>query len=209
MAELTLPIEPRVPGHPNRDRREGYVPAVVYAHGQPAEAVRVPEKRLREVFGAGGEHHVIRLVEEGGPARAAIVKEVQRDPVHGKVLHVDFQAVSLTERIRAEVPVVVVGEEALEKAGWILQHQLHAVEVECLPGDLPDHIEVDVSGRHPGEAVHVRDMAVPPGVTVLEDEDAVVAAVLAPRTAEEPEEGGEAPEEGEARTDAEKPGDGD
>lgn len=205
MAELTLPIEPRTPGHPNRDRREGYVPAVVYAHGQPAESIRVPEKRLREVFGTGGEHHVIRLVPEGGPARTAIVKEVQRDPVQGKVLHVDFQAVSLTEQIRAQVPVVIVGEEQIEKAGWIVQHQLHAFEVECLPADLPEAIQVDVSGHHPGEAVHVKDVAVPAGVTVLEDEDAVVVAVVAPRAAELPEEGEEAPAEGEAEAGAGEP----
>lgn len=194
MAEWALTIEPREPGRPRRDRAAGYVPAVVYGRGRESEAVRIAEKALRDFLAAGGHHHVVTLRRPGdGQALAAVVKEIQRDPVRGRVLHVDFQAVSQDTRIRARVPVVVHGEEQVEKAGAVVQHQLHELEIECLPADLPERIDVDVRGLAPGESVHVRDLVPPKGVEILEDEDAVVASVVIPRAVEaalKAEEGG-------------------
>lgn len=185
MAEHALTIEPREPGRPGRDRAAGYVPGVVYGQGRESEAVRVAEKELREFLLAGGHHHVVTLREAGdGRTLAAVVKEIQHDPVRGRVLHVDFQAVSLHTRIRARVPLVVHGEAQVEKAGAVVQHQLRELEVECLPADLPEQIDVDVRRLAPGEAVHVRDLTPPPGVAILEDEDAVVASVVIPRAVE-------------------------
>lgn len=200
MAEHALKVEPREPGRPGRERRAGYVPAVVYGRGRASEAIRVAEKDLREFLAAGGHHHVVTLTAPGG-SFAAVVKEIQHDPVRGRVLHVDFQAVSLDTRIRARVPVVIHGEAQVEKAGAVVQHQLHELEVECLPADLPEEIDVDVRALAPGEAVHVRDLTPPPGVEILEDEDAVVASVVIPRAVEAALKAdvGEAGEEGQSQ----------
>lgn len=186
MAEFSLTVEPRPAGRPRRDRAEGYVPGVVYGRGQEPESVRVREKDLREFLAAGGHRHVVQLTRAGSRAkpRAAVVKELQRDPVRGRVLHVDFLTVSLDTRIRARVPIVVHGEEQAKKTGGVVQHQMHEIEVECLPGDLPESISVDVSRLRPGDAVHVRDLRAPEGVTLMEDGDAMVASVVIPRAVE-------------------------
>lgn len=182
--EFALAAAPRTPGHPRRDRREGYVPAVVYGHGVPSRAVRVEARALDTLLHRGGAHHLVRLTLQGEPEpRTVVIKEIQRHPVTRQVRHVDFQAVAAHERIHAEVPLRLRGEEQVAKTGGLLQVLLHTLRVSCLPADLPDHIEVAVGDLTIGQTVTVGDLTVPAGVTLEHDPGEAVAHVLAPRTA--------------------------
>jgi large subunit ribosomal protein L25 len=190
-APYVLSAEPRQAGHPNRDRAQGFVPGIVYGHGITPLAVRIPVHDLNRFLARGGAHHVGQLTVRGeAQPRTVVVKEVQRHPVSREVLHVDFQAVSAQERIHAEVPLRIVGEDRVAKGGGILQVLLHNLRVACLPADLPDHVDADVSGLSIGHTLTVGDLTPPPGVTVLNDRDEVIVTVLAPRTAEAATEAG-------------------
>jgi large subunit ribosomal protein L25 len=163
---------------------------VVYGHGVPSTPLRVEARALATLLSRGGAHRLVRLAVQGeGAPRTVVIKEVQRHPVSREVRHVDFQAVSASERIHAEVPLRPVGEDEIARAGGVLQVLLHALRVACLPGDLPDHIDVPVAGISVGGGLAVRDLPLPSGVVALHDPDDPVVHVLAPRTG-----GGEAAE---------------
>ncbi|MCL6451548.1 MAG: 50S ribosomal protein L25 [Acetobacteraceae bacterium] len=173
-----------------RLRREGYVPAVLYGHGVPGVALKVDQKELaRVVQSAGGRSVLVRLQVkgEGGPSRTVMLKELQRHPIRGSLVHCDFYQVSLTERVHVPVPVVLVGEEEAKKAGGMVQHQMREVMVECLPTDIPERFTVDVSALGVGHHVSVSQLEVPPGVRLLSPGDEVVVTVLAPKAEEVPE----------------------
>lgn len=110
---------------------------------------------------------------------------MQVHPISGNLLHVDFHRISLKDKVHAFVPVVVIGEEAVEARGGIIQHQIRQVEVECLPTDIPERVTVDISTLNVGDHINVSDLKFPANVTPLEDGDAVVLTIVAPRHAEE------------------------
>jgi large subunit ribosomal protein L25 len=180
-----LRSEPRAAGHPNRDRRAGYVPAVMYGHRVEPRSLRVEAREFAALLSRGGAHHLVTLSLEGEETpQTVVIKEIQRHPVSREVVHVDFQAVTAAERIHAEAPLRLVGEDAVTKAGGILQVLLHALRISCLPQDLPEHIEVDIAALRPGDTLTVAGVAVPRGIGVLHDSDEVVCSVLAPRVTE-------------------------
>ena len=202
MAELQLQVKPRtVLGKKVRAMRQvGYVPANIYGHGIPSQAVQVDLLSLTHLLRSAGRNVVVSLEVEGEKGRRPVmVRGLHRRPTTGQVLHVDFYQVSLTEKIRTEVPIVLIGQApaAADLGGTLLQG-LDTVSVEALPTDVPPNIEVDVSllaGFDDG--VYVRDLAVDSArVQVLSDPDLVVAKVAAPRVAEVEEAAAEAaPEE--------------
>jgi large subunit ribosomal protein L25 len=115
-----------------------------------------------------------------------MIQEIQRDPLQPEIVHVDFHAVSATEKLTAEVPIETVGEPVgVKTGGGLLEHILRSIEVECLPGDLPERIEVDVSNLDIGDSVHVKDLKLPSGVEALVDEDLTVLSVSEARVEEE------------------------
>ncbi|MBC7250653.1 MAG: 50S ribosomal protein L25 [Anaerolineae bacterium] len=120
----------------------------------------------------------------------ALAREIQRDAITGNPLHVDFYEVSMTEKIRVEVPIVLVGESpAVERGDGMLLHMLDSIEIECLPGDLLNTIQVDVSALDEvDQAIYVRDLKVPPSVTFLSDSDEMIVKVEHARAEEEVEE---------------------
>jgi large subunit ribosomal protein L25 len=119
----------------------------------------------------------------------AMIQEVQHHPIQRQILHVDFHAVSATEKITAEVPIETIGEPiGVKTNGGLLEHNLRDLEVECLPGDLPDRIEVDVTNLDINQSIHVKDLKLPPGVEAVMDGDLTVVAVSAARVEEEPTE---------------------
>lgn len=184
-AAYALHSQPRQPGHPNRDRASGFVPGVMYGHRVAPVALRVEARDLALLLHRGGAHHLVELTVEGvAEPHTVVLKEIQRNPVSRQVVHVDFQAVSAAERIHASVPLRLLGEETVTKAGRILQWLLHSVHVSCLPANLPDHIEVDVSAIAVGHSVTVHDLRVPGAISILNEGDEVILSVLAPRTAE-------------------------
>ena len=175
-------------------RRQGFLPANVYGHGLDSVAVQVSTDDLEHTLKAAVANEVIDLKIAGErAARPVVIQKIQRNPLTSGVLHAEFYQVSLREKMRADVPLVVVGKsEGIDTYNGVLVHALEALHVEALPLDLPSRIEVDITPlAHLEDTIHIRDLVVPEGVSVLMDEDAVVVKVASPRVSGE--EGEEAP----------------
>ena len=204
-----LKAEPRSDvgkGASRRLRRAGKVPAIVYGAHRDPEPIVVDEHELaRQLEHEAFYSHILVLRFDDGREERVVLKDIQRHPWKPRVLHLDFQRVSETEAIRMHVPLHFVGEDVAPgvKQGGLLTHELIEVEVECLPKDLPEYIEVDVSGLGLGEALHLSDLRLPDGVQLVEllrgpEHDVAVVSIHARRGAEEEGEGGgEAAEGGE------------
>ena len=206
-----------------RLRREGFIPGVLYGSGKKPHAICVPERELRRVLtGAGGLHAILDVVLEGQKTtHASILKDYQQDPIRGHISHVDLQEVRLDQPIQASVTVQLIGEPVGVKEGGVLSQVQREVNVEALPMEIPEHIDLDVSAMAIGDSLRIADLAPIEGVTYLDDpEETVLAAVGMPTRVEEPEEvaeegeelaEGEVPEgeqpEGGAEGDAEPSGD--
>jgi len=137
---------------------------------------------------ASGENVLVELEIGGdGQSRTALVQEIQHSPVGGEIRHVDFHAISMDQMIEAEVPLEPVGTAVGVKTfGGLLEQSLRALAIECLPADLPDRITVDVSHLNIGDAIHVREIQLPQGVTPTVQLDLTAFSVLAPMVEEEP-----------------------
>jgi len=179
---FTLKAASREAGHPRRDRALGFVPAVVYGHGLQPLALKVEGHALGTLLAHGGARHLLDLSVEGeAEPRTVVFKEIQRHPVSRHVVHVDFQAVSARERIHAEVPLRFLGEEEVSRSGGVLEIVLHQLRITCLPADLPDHAEVDVSQLAVGRSLAVKDVRMSGSVTALNDPDEILVRVASPR----------------------------
>jgi large subunit ribosomal protein L25 len=194
-------------GGARRLRAEGRVPAILYGpKRRPAQVALSQEEVERKLATLEGSHLIRLLHPDGGDGdlheRMVLVREMQRHPVTGRVLHADFYEVDLTERLTVSVPLRLVGKAEGVVTGGILQPILREVEVECLPTEIPEFIEIDVTPLGIHDAVHVADLVLPVGVTPVGDTTRPVVTVLPPtvdaRPAEEgaPEAGAEAPTEG-------------
>src|SRR6185369_12286045 len=154
-------------GVARRLRVDGRVPGVYYGRGEDSIALTVGLKDLMSVLeSADGSNVIVDLKLSGAAAkdRKALIREIQRDPVAGSILHLDLQHISLTERITVEVPVVLVGTPTgVKDGGGILEHLLREVEVECLPTDIPAKLEIDVSAMQIGDSLHVSDLKLEQG----------------------------------------------
>jgi large subunit ribosomal protein L25 len=195
------------------------LPAVVYGHGIAPRSIMVPEGEFLSVYRAAGASSLLDVAIDGAPIKA-LIKEVRRDPVDGRVLHIDFQAVKMTEKIKAPVPVMVKGEaKAVKEFGAVMVRSLNVVEVECLPQDLPREIAVEVGQLAAiGEMIRVSDLHFAPSVHVLtkpetvvviiekkkEEVEAPVAAAPAPDLTQVKTEGELKREEKAAKAEAEK-----
>ena len=164
------------------------VPAVIYGAKDKPEALQVSRRDINAILShAAGENILVELVIAGDANRLALVQEVQHAPVSGDVLHVDFHAISMDEMIEADVPVEPTGiANGVKNFGGLLEQSLRSLSIECLPRDLPDVISVDVSKLEIGDAIHVRDIPLPSGVTTRMPQDLTAISVLAPTVEEEP-----------------------
>jgi len=161
-------------------RREGLVPAVLYGHETVSIPLQVEERELNRVLAQAGGHRLIALkVGRSRKRQMALARDVQWDVIAGKPIHVDFYAVVMTEKITTEVPLVFVGEApAADQVGAMVLQGLDEVEIECLPGDLIEAIEVDLSGLEEiDQAIYVKDLRLPPTVEILTDTEELVAKV--------------------------------
>ena len=184
-----------------RLRQEGFIPGVLYGSGKTPHAICVPERELRRVLtGAGGLHAILDVVlEDQKTTHASILKDYQQDPIRGHISHVDLQEVRLDRSIQASVTVQLVGEPVGAKEGGVLSQVQREINVEALPMEIPEHIDLDVSGMAIGDTLRLADLAPIEGVTYLDDpEETVLATVTMPTRVEEPEpeveEGEELPE---------------
>ena len=173
-----------------RLRQQGLIPGVLYGQGKAPHAICVPERELRRVFtGAGGLHAILDVVLEGQTTpHHAVLKEYQQDPIRGRLTHVDFHEVRLDRPIQAQVAVQLVGEPAGVKEGGVLSQVNREVNVEALPMEIPEHLELDVSGMAIGDSLRVADLNAIEGVTFLDDAETVLANVTLPTQIVEPEE---------------------
>ncbi len=191
---IRLEVQPREElgsAEARRLRARGLVPGVIYGRGKKADAFAIPERELRRALtGEHGMHAILDVVVDGaGAAHASILKDYQQDPVHGRITHVDLHEVRLDRPIQAQVSVALVVEPVGATAGGVLTQVTREVNVEALPADVPEHLELDVSEMGIGETLRLADLPVPPGVAFLDDpEETVLAAIAQPTRVEEPEE---------------------
>ena len=196
-----------------RLRRNGLIPGVLYGKDTPVP-ISIPERDLRTALtGAGGLNAVLDVVVEGGNTHSSVLKEYQLDKVRGTVTHVDLQEVRLDQPIHATVPLHVTGESVGAKEGGVLTQVLTELNVEALPMEVPASVDFDVSELHLGDSAQLSQVALPAGVTLLDDGETVFVSVTQPtREVEpEPEEGveGEAAAEGEGAEGEEPTAEGD
>lgn len=174
-------------------RAQGLIPAVLYGPAFDALPLQVSWTDLRSVLRGAGGTHVIELNVDG-ETHNALVRQVQRDPIRGDVLHVDFFRVRMDVAIRTEVPVVLVGHsDAIEDAGGVVNHEMTHVLIECLPADLPAEVQVDISGlREVGDNLLASQLPALPGVIYLVEGHEVVVSTSFLEAAETEEELAEA-----------------
>jgi large subunit ribosomal protein L25 len=179
-------------------KAQGLVPGVIYgSQGEPI-TVQVEARALTNVLAhALSEHVLVELeIADGSQStnRLALIQEVQHHPLRPELLHVDFHAVSATEKITSEVPIEAVGDAlGVRTFGGLLEHSLRTLEVECFPQDLPEIVRIDVTNLNIGESLHVRDIPLPSGVESLTPADLTVVSVVASRVGEEVTEAAETP----------------
>jgi len=180
-------------------RESGRVPAVIYGRQAQAQNLEINSKEMEDLI-----HHSISenllvdlaVKDDARPMRLALVQEIQHHPLSGRILHVDFHEIAPDEKVTVNIPVETVGEpEGVKTEGGVLEHVLFAVRARGLAKDLPEVLTVEVSHLKIGEAVHLGEIKVPPGVELIGDKQIPVIAVAAPRTEEE-----EAAEAAEAAT---------
>ena len=188
MAEVVLKGQIRTglgKGAAKKLRYQRMIPAVVYGGSAGPVPVTINPLELAKALGTGAGENVLialSLVGDGERATTVILKELQRDPVRGAPLHADFLEISMKQKIRVQIPLQLVGEPTgvRNKGGFMEQH-LREVTVECLPGEIPDEVRVEVTDLDVGDSVHVRDLTVAEGVRVIDDPSRAVVSVLIPR----------------------------
>ena len=192
MKTLKIKAQPRAQSGTaaaGRLRQQGLLPAIVYGAGKPGRLVQLNAHSFQQALrGHAGEHMLMDLEVEGSGTTKVLIKEIQHHPVTGHIIHADFNEVSMTEKLRVEVPVRLVGEPVgVTQQGGILEHLLRQVAVECLPSDLVESLSLDVSGLSIGDSLTVANIQLDPArYTILTAKDVAVATVAAPRIEEEP-----------------------
>lgn len=197
--------------HVRRLRAEGALPGVVYGHRKEAAPVMLDAAEFRRVFARAGRTHLVDFVLDGARPEKVLIKEVQRHPRFEGAVHVDLYRIDLKEKLQIDVPVSIVGESpAVKRGDGDLLISTHTLRIECLPSDIPESVDVDVSGlENVDDAVRVHDLHFGDGVTVLTGGEDMIVKVQAHRVAEEPVAEAaageaEAPAEGEAEAGTEE-----
>jgi len=189
--DIVIEVERREGTGKNANRRlraAGRVPGIVYGMDRPAVPIQVPPRAIEDVLkGDTGRNTILNLSLRGEDARRSVmIREIQRDPVSESMLHLDFVRVDLAKKLEVSVPVELVGTAVgVKNEGGVMDFIHRQVRIVCLPGDIPDHLRVDVSGLQINQHVSMKDLQVPQGVEVLDDPEAIVAVVAAPRKVEE------------------------
>ena len=167
-------------------RREGFVPAVVYGAEQESINIKIGAKSFNALLhGSASEQILVNLeIEEEGTTKLALIQDVKHNALNGQIVHVDFHAVRENELIHASVPVELIGDCVGVRKGGLLDQQLHTLEIQCFPKDLPERVEGDVSVLDFGEAFHINQLTFPEGVSAVMEGEVVVALVAAPRVAD-------------------------
>jgi large subunit ribosomal protein L25 len=194
---------------PRAMRRAGLIPGVLYGFSFETRALQFEEHNLQQVIRAGGTTRLLDLkIADEAEQEIVLVREIQRDSVTGRLLHIDLYRTIAGQAITATVPLITVGEAPATEEGGVVNQLLDSLDIECLPKDLPDEIIVDLSPlTELDSAILISDLDIPEGVTVLHDHASAVARIVIPRAAVEEEEELEAEElvEGEELEEGEEP----
>lgn len=198
MSEITIKAQRRAlstKSAVNQLRKNGSVPGVFYAKDVDPILLAIPELSLKPIVYTS-ETHIVNLNIDGTEEKKSILKNVQFDPITDRIVHFDLQGISLDQEIEIEVPVAFTGQAKGVKEGGVVQHSIHKLTVLCLPGNIPDHINIDISDLGLNDSVHVGDLKYD-NLKFLQNEDVIIVSVVVPRTAQEPAagEGAEAPAE--------------
>ena len=188
MAEVKLKAikrEDTGKGSARRSRASGRVPAVVYGQGMQPLAIEVDRREFVTALKTDAGMNVLLNIEVDGTSTTALTRELQTDPVRGTLLHADFVQINLKEEVEVEVPVHLVGESPGAKSGGVLEHPLFTLHVRCLPTNVPESIDADISGLEVGDSLRVSELTVSGDFEILNDPEAVVASVAAPITEEQ------------------------
>jgi large subunit ribosomal protein L25 len=181
--------EGRGTGAPRSARREGRIPGILYGHGEESVALSVDASELKKlVHTISIENTIVDLDLGSGEPYKVLIRELQRHPFRDEFVHIDFFHVAMDEKIQVEIPIVLIGTSTgVKNKGGVMDQQLRELEVFCLPGNIPEKIELDVTDLDIGDSIHVSDIQLK-DVEILADLDRSVVAVLAP-TVIEVEEG--------------------
>ncbi len=197
-------------------RAKGLLPANLYGHKVEATVISIDDREFGKLMNTqAGSHVILRLLlDDNTSGPTVMVKEIQRDAIRDNLLHVDFLSVALDEKITTTVPISVVGDSIGIREGGLVQHGLWDLQVEALPTDLPDHIEVDITELNIGDALHARDIQIPDELTLITSLDDIVLSIIPPvvykeevveAVEEEVEEVEEGAVEGEGEGEGEEP----
>uniref|UniRef100_A0A7C6EK19 Large ribosomal subunit protein bL25 n=1 Tax=candidate division WOR-3 bacterium TaxID=2052148 RepID=A0A7C6EK19_UNCW3 len=187
--------EPQKKGDVRRMRMEGKIPGVLYGHKEKSKRIYVLKKEFEKVLETLKKETVtieLKLKEKTYPC---LIKAIQHNPTDGRLLHIDFQHISKKEKIKATIPIHLIGEAPGVKKGGLLDQHLHEVVIRCLPDHLPSHIDVDISNLDIGKTIHLRDIAISNIEFEIKPETPVVS-ILAPKIEKEAPAPAAAPAEG-------------
>jgi large subunit ribosomal protein L25 len=204
MATANLTATPRSEtgkGAARKLRRAEQIPGIVYGHRRAPQPLAIDMRELERLLDQVAAETTVVELRVGDATTRTLIREIQRHPFKREILHIDFQELVAGELVTVDVPVVLVGTPQGVRLGGTLDLVLREITVEVDPGNIPNHINVDVSGLEVNDSVHVRDLQLPAGVTVMDEADATVCVVAPPRVeveapaAEAPVEGAETPTE--------------
>ncbi len=209
MSEITIEVEPRSLTGKNANRRlraAGQIPAVVYGDQLDPVTIQVEERVVARLLrSAAGENTIFLLKLAGSDdSRHAMIRDLQSDSIRGDLIHIDFQRIRMSQKVHVAVPIELVGESVgVKTQSGVLDFSTRQIEIEVLPGDIPDHLAVDISELEIGEHISVGQVELAEGMTLLDDPDRTVVTVSAQRIADEVDETEE--EEGLLEATAEQP----
>jgi large subunit ribosomal protein L25 len=190
MASASLSAQVRTTagkGSARKLRTAGSVPAIIYGHGRAPQSLAINTYALERLLEKVSYRTTVIELDVGGASARTLIREIQRHPFKRHILHVDFQELVAGEKVTVRVPLKFVGTaEGVRTGGGILDHVMHELEISVDPSNIPNHIDVDVTALHIGHSIHVKEITVPEGVEVLDDEDATVCVCSIPKAIEEP-----------------------
>ena len=190
MSEMTIQVEKRErtgKGGSRESRRKGMIPGVVYGGGKDSVPIQLDRKTFVEMMKKSDSENPIFLLKlsDSGQERHAILRDLQRDPVSRMVIHLDFQRIEMTQKVHVTVTVELVGTAVgVKTEGGLVEFTTRELKIECLPGDIPRHIEVDITNLHVGQHIEAGAVALPQGVTLFDDPEKVIVTLGHVRTEE-------------------------
>jgi large subunit ribosomal protein L25 len=178
---MQIEVQPREQTGKNANRRSraaGQIPAVVYGGGKESVAIEINRKTLLDTLKGHSGENPIFLLKLGDKERHAMIRNMEVDPVSRQVIHIDFQRVMMDQKVRVTVPIELTGTAVgVKTEGGMLDFVTREVHIECLPGEIPKHIDVDVTNVHVGQHIEAKDIQLPQGVILLDDPDRVIVSL--------------------------------